>query len=576
MSQSENKADTVLDPAAQDPFALLNRAAPPIISRFNFERPTEIVGRSNIDDIRGDDPVDVDIHDGTIITAHGYARLARHKPTGAICLFASKASLNLQGVRLADGAISATKDGLEKSYIVAAYRNSGRDEDIYQVAPRLRRALRRFNEDLGERSEKHFTLYGAQTAGQAGTAVEFYTNGRLAYKIEKQQRGSGYKVSFYTPTKRKDGSFVPVELGRQTLSQRFGRVSRVVSNAPDYPRARHDMAMHWQKVSSRLWDEKSIYQGEGFVLNAKKHMAQFFNYIAEKGLQLSLVTGAIGLGMGLISAKYGVIGGVMAAVMHTAAHHILDESYEASNKSLRAAREARNRLNIEAYPQGQDVANHFRIQTGENIAKLCAKMDLERFKAEDFEWLTAARSQMPLDHEKQTDGFRPSSLRAHLLFVHQRGFSSSCTLPDPHTRLDIFQSGLIRLMHEKPDGKTVIYSCYRPDACLEENLRLPADKIEKMGTEISRYEYDRRRADFHHAFSRAAAPVPLDDMMRDLEDNMLFRGRPDVPVAVKEASLQSIRATFAMPVPVMVQDNKAKPLYMNGNPPPLPPLAALT
>lgn len=405
MPQTEIKAETKTETEVTcDPVATLSRKVAAVVSRFNFERPTEIVGRSNVDDMCGNEPVDVDIHDGTISTAHGYARLARHKPTGTICLFASKASISVRGERQEDGTISATKEGLEKSYIVAAYRSTGHDEDIYQLASYLRRALRRFNEDLGERSEKHFTLYGARIAQQTGTVAEFYTNGQLAYKIQEQKHG--YKVSFYTPTKRKNGSFVPVDLGSQTLSEKFGQVSRVISKASSYPQARHDMAMHWQKVSSRLWDEKSIYQSEGLALNAKRRIAHIFNYIADKGLQLSLVTGTIGLSMGLISAKYGMIGGIMAAVIHTAAHHILDESYAVSNKALRIAREARNRLNIEAYPHNQDASNHFRIQTSENIVKLCAKMDLERFKAEDFEWLTAARSQMLLDHESSTDGFR--------------------------------------------------------------------------------------------------------------------------------------------------------------------------
>ncbi len=131
-------------------------------------------------------------------------------------------------------------------------------------------------------------------------------------------------------------------------------------------------------------------------------------------------------------------------------------------------------------------------------------------------------------------------------------------------------------MHEKPDGKTLIYSRYRPDACLEDKLRLSEDKTEKMGTKIFRYEYDRRRYDFHHAFSPAEVPVSLDDMMHDLRENVLFNDCPDVAESLKDASLQSIRATFAMLTPVSWQDNKSKALYMNGGAPPPPPLAALT
>ncbi|MBU0800553.1 MAG: hypothetical protein KKA05_06055, partial [Alphaproteobacteria bacterium] len=85
-----------------DPVTLLNTAVRESVGRFTFERPTEIVGRCQTDNIPGGQSVDVDIHDGTIVTAHGYARLALHKPTGTICLFASKATNNLEGVRQAD------------------------------------------------------------------------------------------------------------------------------------------------------------------------------------------------------------------------------------------------------------------------------------------------------------------------------------------------------------------------------------------------------------------------------------------------------------------------------------------
>ncbi|MBU0858716.1 MAG: hypothetical protein KJ667_02145, partial [Alphaproteobacteria bacterium] len=174
---------------------------------------------------------------------------------------------------------------------------------------------------------------------------------------------------------------------------------------------------------------------------------------------------------------------------------------------------------------------------------------------------------------KTVDGFRPSSLRAHLLFIHQRGFSSSCTLPDPRTRLDAFQSGLIRLIHEKDDGKVVIYSRYRADACLQDNLRLPAEKITKMGNDIVRFEYDRRRPNFYHAFDNGPAPVTFDDMMNDIEQNLLFRDAPHISPDVRARSLDSIRTTFMLNA--APADPTLPKRYMGGNAPVLPALKAL-
>jgi hypothetical protein len=577
MSQTQNTpaAPSAVKPCGPvaDPVAQLNDAVRVAIGRFSFERPVEIVGRCQSDSApnptgTGGDP---DIHDGTVVTAHGYARLALHRPTGTLCLFASKASWNVEGARQPDGAVLATDEGINKSYIIAAYRTDGSDAQIRRAAPHARRALRRFNEDLGERSEKHFTLYGASTTDKHGRPVEFHTNGRLAYCIQQISGGKEWRVTFYCPTKRKDGSFVPVEVAGNSLSSRFARVSRTVAEATTYEQARHQMAVHWQRISSRLWDEKSIYEGEGIMFNTRKNLSRLFNHVAERGLQLTLVTGLIGLGMGLISAKYGIIGGLIAAVTHTVAHHILDESYGASREALRRLREARQRLNIDAYPFGENVADHFKIQTPDNITRLCAKTDMNRFKGAEFEWLGATRGGIMLDHEKPVDGFRPSSLRAHLLFVHQRGFSSSCTLPDPNTRLDIFQSGLIRLIHERADGTVAIYSRYTPEACLENNLRLPPEKIDKMGDQIVRVEYDRRRTSFYHAFPRGPETVSLDDMMRDVTENMLFRGNTGVDPAVRAAAIESVRAAFT---PVDVGASVRRGLYMGGNPPPVPPLCA--
>lgn len=556
-----------------DPVAQMNDAARTVASRFHFERPAEIVGRSTLDNAPGAEAMDTDICDGTVVTAHGYARMALHRPTGTLCLFTSKASVNLQGARDASGAIIADDDGIRKSYIVTAYRTDGSDAEIRRTARHARRALRRFNENLGERSEKHFTLYGARIVGRRNRQNEFYTNGRLAYRIENLGLKRGYRVTYYCPTRRKDGSFVPVELKKTSLSGMFASVARVISRARTYEQARHDMAVHWQRVSSRLWDERSIYEGEGLMMNMKKTLASLFNHAAERALQLTLVTGAIGLGMGLVDPKYGIIGGLIAAITHTAAHHILDESYAVSNEGLSRLREARRRLKIEAYPYDQNAADHFKIQTRDNIARLCAKTDMQRFKGNEFEWLTSARSGIMLDHEKVVDGFRPSSLRAHLLFVHQRGFSSSCTLPDPHTRLDMFQSGLIRLIHERADGRVAIYSRYCAEACVEPALRLPQEKIDKMDGQIIRIEYDRSRGNFYHAFERGPEPVSLEDMMKDVEDNMLFRGRPETPAEVRAAALQSIRATFA---PEESTEAAQPGLYMNGRPPVPPPLRALT
>jgi hypothetical protein len=559
----------------QEFVAHINETIPAVVSRFNFEKQQYIVGRSNTDDSSLGEFIDPDIHDGTIVSSNGYARLARHKPTNTICLITSKASMNLQGVMQDDGAILATREGLEASYITAAYRTRS-DEDMYMVVPKIRRALRKFNEDLGERSEKHFTLYGTsfekpfkksmlsklfnkKAPPIDADQVEVYTNGRVAYALAYD--GHGYRVRFIAPTRRKGGSFVPVNLGQNALTRRFGSVSKTIARKDTYAEAHNELKKHWQTLSSKLWDEKGIYEGEGRLFRTRKFGHDIVNHIIDNGLQIGVVTLIVGVLTGLINPKYGIISGIIAAVIHTSMDLAVDEGYEASRHAIDKTKEAKKKLNIEAYDFNEDVSDHFKVQTRENIVKLAAKMDLSRFRASDFEFLNTNDSRMLTDHEKKVDGFRPSSLRAHLLHVHQRGFSSSCYLPDKATRVDKFQSGLVRLMNEKKDGTIVIYAKYRADLCRVESLRLPWDKRDRLRDKVWRYEYNRKNENFHHGFKRGK-PVSIDEMIEDLEGNLMFK-HGTVPEENRATAIAAIRESFDN---VSNDDDRQSTLYMGGMP----------
>lgn len=580
------------------PVAAVNEKVSPVVSRFQFERPTRVAGRSNTDDSLFEEFTDPDIHDGTVVTAHGYARVALHKPTGTVCLIASKASANLQGEMQSDGSIIAVQDGLEKSYIVGAYQTNGTDDDIKRVAPKLRRALRRYGEDLGERSEKHFTLYGAsfdrpsvkgvfrglgdKTRKIIGEEkpppemeeIEIFTNGRLAYHI-KQDNGR-YHVMFHAPVRRKDGSFVPVQLRKGGLANGFASVSKTIATADNYADAHHKLMAHWQSMSSKLWDEKNILQGEGVAFRARHTLANIFNHVVDHGVRLTAVTLSVGAITAAIEHKYTLAAGILAAVTHTTLDMIVDEGYGGAHNSIKKVRDARRKLDIRAYDYDSNAADHFKIQTAENMRKTCPKMDFERFKAGDFEFLSARRSGMLLDHEQPFDGFRPSSLRAHLLSVHQRGFSSSCILPDPHTRVDAFQSGLVRLLHEREDGKVVIYARYRDGANLQESLKMPEEQRERMDDHIWRFEYDRQRDNFHLGFRRTVKPISLDEMMDDLEHNLLFRDQKGIDPSVKKRSLGAVRSIFRLPGEGKTPASASNPdLYMDGRPTHPPYLKAL-
>lgn len=559
-----------------DPADLFNQAITGITSRFVFETPSFVVGRAHSADL-SNDIEDVDIYDGLVVSSHGYGRVAKHKPTGTICLFTSKESYNLKGERQEDGSIIPSQEGLNRSYIVAAYRSNGMQSDVYRVAPAMRRALKRFWEDLGERSEKHFTKYGARIDGITGLDLggfddmtEVHTNGRLDYLLSR--RSDRYRLRFIAPTRRKNGSFVPPVLVRFSMRDIFSGVSKSVSSTLTYERARHNLAHHWQTVSARLWDEKNLFEGEGLTFRTKKIAAGIINAVSEKLGQISLVTGLTGATIGtLVNPAYGFFGGIAAAVVHTGIHLVFDESFRFSNEMWKRSKEARSRLDLDAYPLTGDVSDHFKIQTPQNIKKICSKMDMARFPADQFEFLTSDNSGLLMDHEHANDGFYPSSLNSYLLTAHQRGFSSSCVFPDKMTMVNIFQSGLVRLIHERPNGQVVVYGRYRRDACTDSRVQMPTEKQDKFGNRIICFQYDRRRRDFYHAFKASAAPVTVETMMADM-DASLFASQPSIRADVKTRSLQSIRETFER---VANNAQQVPHLYMSGRPPAVPFLEAI-
>jgi hypothetical protein len=507
------------------------------------------------------------------VNTHGFYRVARHKPTGAVCLFAAKRASDLRGNRQSDHSIRGESKGLGNAYIIAAYRSTGNDADIYRHAEDLRAAIRRHGEELGRRSQRDFTLFSARLSEldpqsrhyNTDTLTEMYSNGRLAYVIDGKHRG--YEVRFYAPTRLRDGQLVSVSLGRHKLADKFANVSKRVAFTTNYEEARASLARHWQGVSSRLWDEVSIYRNEGWGLNLKRAFSAAADYIAEYKIA-AVSTLFVGAAISLVKPAAGVGTGIAIAAAHTAAHTLSDEGITASLNTYQRTRRARQRQQIEAYDYGEDATDHFSIQTPDYIGRQSPKLDQERFAADEFEFLDAERCGLLRDHECAVDGFQPDSLRGHLISAHQRGFTTQCMLLDKHTRLDIFQSGMARLMHEMTDGNILIYTRDRPDACLNDQLRMPDDTKQRFGQSIQRIVYEPRRSDFRNAFNGHSGTVTQSTVVEDMQTR-LFRDQPHASKSVQQCSLDAIHYAFAEP------DRRKRPDYMNNKPPTLPDIKAI-
>ncbi len=530
-----------------DPATELNTHTPAIVQRFGFERPEITVGRSTLED-----KADPEIYSGTIVTSYGYYRMVRHIPTGAIAAVHSKSPSNLRGTKDEDGRIIADHEGLSKSYLVpkTGFKTNGKDEDTYIHARKIRREIRKYGRDLAERSETEHTLYGAEINNpedakhrlfNTDTPTEIWSNGRVAYLIDKTRYGQ-WQVTFYAPTKEEDGKFVPVTMGTTKLKDLFGKASRTIRVTKEYDDAREAMAQHWQSISSKLWDEENIYKGEGFKMRTTKALSSLFNTVTENKYALAALV-PFGAALAAFKPTLGILGALAYVTQHFVFHEMFSEGLKTSAETYKRVKRAKNRLSLDSYPQHGNVNDHFLVQTSANIKKKSPKIDLERFPAEEWEFLNAKQSSMVRDHEFAVDGFHPDSMKDQIMSMHQRGFSSTCVLPDDYTRVDMFQNGLVRLMHQKPDGQIRIYAGYRADLCTNKERPLPKEIIAKLKDGIVEFDYDRRRPDFNHAFLQRA--VNVDEMMDGFLTEHLFKADKELPDEAKERTMERIKNIFS-------------------------------
>lgn len=523
---------------------------PDIVSRFSFDHPAAID------------------ESGLIDLPEGFARPFYHKPTNTVGLFFSKNSKNLQGRTAGNGKIYAEQGPLSRCYIIGARRSKGDVDSDFNKRPSYhsnRRTLRddldAFCKEMRARNLKHFTLFGAESADVHPALLhlpsigkekpqknDVFTNGRLAYLLQRDKKDR-YEVIFLAPTRRKDGSFVPVDLSEKwSLRRTFSKVSRKVAMSNSYEGARYALMQHWGEVSSRLWDEKNLYDHESTAFRAKKLAADFVNVSQDHMATFAGATLMIGGAMSIYNPQLGLLGGISGALAHAVAHIAIEKTIEGSYQAREKAHEARQKFNIEAYGYHSDVADHFKIQTAENIAKLCPHVDQQRFDAEEFEFLTDRQFSLLRDREEaMKENPRVGSLSRHLLFMHQRGFSSTCTFLDRRTRLDMFQSGIVRFMHEKKGGNILVFAQYRPDLCMAENLRLPEYYIDQFEGGMVRLEYDRRQKDLTRALVGKREAVSQADAIREIERDCLFSTQPDVPWFAREKSLQAVYSAFPDP-----------------------------
>jgi len=512
---------------------------PDVISRFTFDH------HAVINDT------------GLIVMPQGFARPFYHRQTNTMGLLFSKTANNLRGTVSKKGKMVATTDELERCYIIAARRCRGdvntpfiQKRDKFKNEKFLRDKLDNFCTELGERNQKHFTGF---------MAGDIFTNGRLSYEIVKRKSGR-YDVMLRLPTRRKDGSFVPFDVtGPKSLRAVFARVSLAVAKSETYEGARLALMKHWSVISSELWDEKNIFQGRGAFFKVKKFLANFVNTSLDHFVTFTGTTVAVGGVTAIFTPGLGIIGGIIGALSHTAMHVSAEKAVEGTYGRREKVRRAKQKLDIDAYDYECDVSDHFKIQNDENFLKLCPHLDLDRFSAEEFELPGLEDICLLKDREQTQNDLQDTCLAGHLLFMHERGFSSVCNMLDRRTEIRMFQSGIVRLMHEKPNGNIVVYAQYRPEVCLNESARLPEHYIKQFEKGIVRVEYNRREQNFSSGLINVQTNIDYSDMVKEVSSKFLFSTQSIVPWHISYKSYQCLYASFTEPKLVNMMNIHRKP-----------------
>lgn len=489
-------------------------------------------------------------NDGLIATPQGFGRPFYHRATNTVGVLYSKTANNLQGRQLADGRIVAARDELERCYIFSARRARGDESEPLEQRANAHTMRRETREDfdvarrtLGVKSRKHYTLYGADN---------IYTNGRHMYEIIKNRKGDGYRVVLKLSTRREGGGFVPFDPNDKSLRGFFSHASKTLAKTRTHEQAREVISQHWEKLSSDLWENKNIFFENGKGMTAKKLLCDFANVAINKGPRIAWSTAIVG---GIFAVKYGmalgVVGGLVAGLsstlIHTAVHLPVEFGVDEFADAKRRSKELKGKQNIEAFGYDADVSDHFKIQTPENLAKLCPHIDLERFLAKEFEFLPLDMFDLRKDREQVQETLQSVSLAGHLMFMGQRGISSEAFIADEKSELHKFQSGVVRYMHEKPNGNVVVFAQYRPELCKNDGLRLPQEYIAQFGNNIMRMEYDRRQESFTECLVDDLAPVQYNDMVREIESEHLFTRYKDISWDTKSKTMQGIFHNFVPP-----------------------------
>ncbi len=528
------------------------------------------------------DGITMDPTSGVMYMPQGAARLYINNQDHSIGLFFSKDSYNLEG--------DPTDEKLSHCYHIADYELQGQANNIKNLTnyPAIKHDIKsNILQHLAkhkDRMPKHFTLYGtkidkldpklARQGLTPNTTTYIFTNNNYIYTIDKLPSGQ-WKVNFAMPTRRKDGSFVPIDLSRQGLRDIFAKSSTTLAVCETLDEAMDTMDAHWAKVSSNIWDEGDAYDVAGKLFKYKAKIKERTNKIIDSIPRRAFTAASTGTMMGLTYYGGAMSAAVASTAYHTAYDLVTDEMIEGRKIRLKQSQKRK----LSDYKIGENRTDFYRKKTAQEVSKLCAHIDPKRLPASHVEWPTFDTANLYSNDMTKGKYNKAGSLEELVLYLQQRGLSSRCDFPNDTDIIQSFQNGINRIsLYDQHTETYTIFAQHLPQRCKNEKVALPEYYAEKFnGDNVISYRYKANPDTFEEGIisdikqltpqeavdtltynltQRSAHQDP--DLLKEINDYLIMlmdkSQKPPPPLSIKHVELahsRDLRKIAILPIPTM-------------------------
>lgn len=499
-----------------------------VASQFNYDRDIEYVGSVKSPFPHNEGENDPEIYSGMIAAASGFARFGYHKDSHSIIMITSKTPVNLRGQRQDDGRILLSQEQLDRCYVPYAYRLKSGRENEREIFARFKQNAQFYFNDVGARANKHFGVFSAGYSMPTPTIFnpdkveygEVRLNSAAVYLLKNE--ADQFKAEFHVSAMRDVGEggeerFKPFDPHRQStfMDSHISHISKTVFEGQNRLEVKAKMNRHILQTLSKMWDEHDLYDESGFGFRGVRAKAVNYIYENKKSVLVSAASTTFfftyGVAVGATSAFLNALG-------HTIAHGFIHEGVDKSFAARRKIKENLKKKSIEAFSFKENCAAFFQEHTEDNMRRRNPKA--RKDISGDIEMLTAESLEKMVDHLTLNNSLQLESLRGLMLYAHQRGFPFHRMILDKRSEVEVYASGMILFRHEHPDGKTILFGQYRPEACMGEQFRLPEVYIRQFKDGIVRLEYDRQAENFSSAFQMKEG-VPYFEAVNEAQD-LLF------------------------------------------------------